>query len=462
MNHEKNSPKNSQNQQAIVLGGSIAGLLAAAVLSRHFAHVTLIERDPIRDEVTPRKGTPQARHGHGLLAKGYQVMTELLPGLRADLQAAGAVFGDIAQDVRFYQGGYSLNYYAGIEVVFVSRPMLETLIRRRVLALPNVTLRAGCAVEGLLTTPDRGQITGVMLHDRQQDQRQTLAADLVVDATGRGSPMPKWLAALGYAAPEESTIEVGVSYATRLYRRAPGDMQTQGLYALPLPPLERRGCSIFPIEGDRWMVAVSGYRGEQAPTDAAGFEAYIRTLPTPEIAQLIKRAEPLSDPVVHTFPSSRRRHYEKLARFPGQLIVMGDAACSFNPVYGQGMTVCALEAQALDQWLQAAAKRQVQPDPRRFFQMIAKVIEVPWMLTAGVDNQRTQPATWVEKYIDWLRQATRRDQTVSLAFLKVAQLLESPVSLFHPKIVWRVLRDAWRNKPSAPAPQPGLQAVTTS
>ncbi len=429
---------NAQNKHAIVLGGSIAGLLAARVLTEHFEQVTLIERDALTSGAEPRKGAPQGRHLHALLAKGYQALVTLFPGFTEDLLAAGAVIGDISNDVRWYQGGYSVNFKSGIDAVFISRPTLESLIRQRVVALPHLTLRQSCAVTALIISPDQQQVTGATIHDRQTDVDETIMADLVVDATGRGSQVPKWLTQLGYATPEESTVNVGVSYATRLYRRTVSDDQAKALLSVPVAPLEKRGGGIFPIENNGWLATLSGYQGDSAPTDEQSFLDYAHSLPAPEIYELLKNAEPLSDIATYNYPASRRRHYEKLTRFPGHLIVVGDAVCSFNPIYGQGMTVCALEALALDGWLRTATQPNQPFDAIRFFQTIGKVLDVPWALATGADTLKARPSL-LDRYFNRLKRVSQHDKVVSLAFIKVVQLLAPPASLFHPRIVAHVL-----------------------
>ncbi len=431
------------NKQALVLGGSIAGLLAARVLSQHFDQVTLIERDALTEGADSRKGAPQGRHIHALLAKGYLTLLTLFPNFKNDLLAAGAVICDIANDVYWYQGGgYSVNFQSGVDAVFISRPALEQLIRQRVLALPNVTLRAGCAVTDATISADRQQVTGVTVQDRQTNQTETLVADLVVDATGRGSALLKWLTNWGYATPSESVVEVGVSYATRTYRRTVPDDQAKAWLSVPVAPLETRGGGVFPIEGERWLVTLSGYRGDAAPTDEASFVDYARSLPAQEIYELIKNAEPLSPIAPYQYPASRRRHYEQLTRFPANLIALGDAVASFNPIYGQGMTVCALEALALDEWLRAAVQSQQAPDTIRFFQAIGKVLDTPWTLATSADTVKERP-NLLDRYFDRLKKVSLHDPVVKLAFMQVAQLLLPPSALVQPKIALRVLLGGW-------------------
>jgi 2-polyprenyl-6-methoxyphenol hydroxylase-like FAD-dependent oxidoreductase len=408
------------HQHALILGGSIAGLLAARALADQFQQVTIIERDSLPAGTETRKGAPQAHHQHALLARGYAVMQALFPGLPDDLLAAGALIKDIAADVRWHQGDDWQPFTSGVPAVFLSRPALENLIRRRVQSLPNVEIRAACAVQGLLTTADHQCITGVQVQDRQTQQVLELNADLVVDAMGRGSPTHKWLAALGYTAPEEEVVNVGVTYTTRLYHRVTRDEQALAYLCSPSSAQERRGGGVFPIEGNRWIITLSGRQGEAAPTDEIGFLDYARSLPSQDIYSLMTAAEPAGEILVYKYPASCRRRYERLAHLPARLVVIGDAVCSFNPVYGQGMTVCALEAMVLREWWQNAATQGQEPDTRRFFHAIARVIDTPWKLSTDAEKEfmpTTQSTSilskWLRAYIGRLRQRSQQDPVVA-------------------------------------------------
>ena len=440
--------KNTNRQHAIVMGGSLGGLLTARVLSSHFDRVTILERDPVADRPEARKGQPQARHLHGLLATGLQLMTRYFPDLPQALVANGAIVVDVAESMHWFSyGGYRKKFKMGIDAAVMSRPLLEYLIRQRVLALPNVTLHDNTAVRHLLTTPAKDRITGVVLERRKIGTGSvTLAADLVVDCTGRGSRAPRLLEELGYDAPPESIVKIHVGYATRLYKRNPADPRGKSwLLITPDAPKESRFGGIFPIEGDRWICSLGGWLGDHAPQDEAAFLAFARDLPAPDIYDIISQAEPISDIIPHKFPHSLRRHYEKLHRFPEGFLVLGDAISSFNPTYGQGMTSAALQAAELDDLL---AKR---PTTDRiapaFFTRASKVIDIPWQLAVGEDfrfPETTGPKPagidFINRYGSRVQRATLHDEVVGEAFLKVMSLMAPPTSLFHPRILWRVLR----------------------
>ena len=452
---------------AVVIGGGMAGLLAARVLSDHFGRVTVVERDALPDGAAPRKGVPQARHPHALLARGQKIIVAgLFPGLAEELIRDGAITCDGPAESRWYQpGGYRARFSTGRAGVMMSRPLLEWHVRRRVLALPNVAVLPGRAVTGLVSTADRARVNGVTLRRHTAGAlEETLAAELVVDAGGRGSRAPAWLEALGYERPPVERIEIGVGYTTRLYRRSPGDLPgAKFVIVQPTPPHERRFGLMFPMEGERWMVTLGGWLGDHTPTNEQGFREFARSLPAPEIYDVIKDAEPLGEPVTHRFPANLRRRYERLTRAPEGYLVTGDALCSFNPIYGQGMTVSALDATTLDACLREGSDGL----PGRFYRRVSKVIDTPWLLAAGADfaysgvaGSKAPTTDLVNWYLGRVQRAATRDPQVCRALIGVTQLLAPPASLLHPKIVLRVLGLALARRkregkvmPGQPAPE---------
>ncbi|MCW3819315.1 squalene monooxygenase [Micromonospora sp. DR5-3] len=436
--------------QAIVLGGSIGGLLAARVLSESYAKVIVFDRDELPAEAVDRKGVPQSGHAHGLLARGRQILEELFPGLTADLTAQGAAAIDIQRDCVWVNDGHRIPRVAsGLEGLCVSRRALEAYVRERVRALPNVEVRHGCEALGLLTDADGGTVTGARILPRG-GREERHATDLVVDATGRGNRGPTWLAELGYQPPVEDRVDPQTVYVSRDYRRIPGETNFAAVLCSPSPAAPYGGVAIS-AEGDRWMVTLLGVGADQAPpVDPEGYLAFAGRLPAPELHALLSRAEPLGPPKRMRLPTSVRRRYEHLARLPEGFLAVADAICSFNPAYGQGMTVAAAEAMVLRDCLRQGRRGL----PRRFFAAAAKVVDVPWDMAVGGDlrhptvvGPRSRRTRFLNGYVTRLHVAAARHPVVGRRFLSVANLMTPPPGLFAPGIVARVL---WSGRRATP------------
>ena len=294
-----------------------------------------------------------------------------------------ALSEESAADARMYLSGHRLRQTdTGLVLLCASRPFLEAHVRARVRAHPNVTLLDSCDVVGLTTTPDNRRVTGArVLRRADSSAEEVLVADLVVDASGRGSRTPAWLESLGYARPDKEQVRIGLAYATRIYRLATDALHCDlAILDAATPELPRTG-ALLALEGDRWMLTLAGILGDHPPTDPDGFLDFARSLRFPDIHEAIREAEPLDDPVGFRFPASTRHRYERLRRFPAGLLVVGDAVCSFNPIYGQGMSVAALEALMLRRHLEQA----IEPQPARWFNDLARMVDVAWNMSAGGD-----------------------------------------------------------------------------
>ena len=340
---------------AVVLGGSLAGLLAARVLADHFDLVTVVERDAYPTDASVRKGVPQASHVHALMRRGQQVIEGLFPGILGELLADGAHLVDVAGEVAWLTPqGWGARFPSDLNIIGFTRPLLDLHVRRRL--WPNARVRILEETETLRLLPAArggGGVCGVLGRARRSGStEERMRADLVVDATGRGSRAPRWLRELGYDAPEETVVSAFLGYASRLYR-VPGGFASdwKGAYVQVAPPAHTRGGIMLPVEGGRWLVTLIGGGRDYPPADDEGFLEFARSLTSPVIYDAIKGAEPLTPVRTHRATENRRRHYERLKRQPDNFIVTGDAACAFNPVYGQGMTAAALGALALDESL---------------------------------------------------------------------------------------------------------------
>jgi 2-polyprenyl-6-methoxyphenol hydroxylase-like FAD-dependent oxidoreductase len=427
-------------QRAIVIGGSMSGLLAARVLGDHFKDVVLFDRDSFAESAECRRGVPQGQHAHALLSSGRAAMEGLFPGLRDELVAQGAIRAQY-QKVRWFDNGVYHTRFDGLEGLLVSRPCLEAQVRRRAVTIPNLQVHAAHDVDSLIFDGDR--VVGVRVNSSRHHADESVTADLVVDATGRGSQSPIWLDRAGFPRPKEEAVRVGLGYTTRTYRRKPDDLNGDLAVICPSAPPQRRGGVALAMERDRWMVTLFGMLGDHPPVDAEGFKAFAATLPAPDVSEVVSKAEPLTEPVPFKFPQSTRRHYEHTDRFPGGYLVFGDAFCSFNPIYGQGMSSAALQAAALHRCLAAGDADLA----RRFFKTAATVVDAPWTMAVGgdlryeeVEGPRSRMVKFVNWYISKLHIAAAGDPKVALAFHRVANLLDAPPSLMQPSIALRILQ----------------------
>jgi 2-polyprenyl-6-methoxyphenol hydroxylase-like FAD-dependent oxidoreductase len=338
-----------------------------------------------------------------------------------------------------------------VKNLFQSRPFLEQHVREQLAARDNVRIMDACEVSQLCVRNDR--VTGVVLRHRTGEQHEEeLSADLVVDAGGRGSRAPQWLTSLGYGSVQETSVKIEVGYATRIYRcpaQLPAGWKTLFIYGKP--PDDKRGGVIFPIQGGYWMVTLSGALRDYPPDDEAGFLAFARSLAQPDLYEAIKDAEPVTPIAVYKYSANRWRHYERMRRLPEGFIILGDAACSFNPVYGQGMSVAAVEAQTLDRCLreqeQFAGNNGVAGFTQRFQQAIARDIKTPWLLSTGEDlrypgaqGKRSPSIRLLNRYMRRVIELTASDPQMAATLLRVRHLLKPLSTLFRPRIILAVLR----------------------
>lgn len=403
---------NHLGEHAIVIGGSIAGLMAARVLADHFTRVSVIERDATERRPALRKSVPQGAHIHALLLGGEQAMATLYPGFTDTMLSQGAVPLRAGRDIAYFLPGgkaYSPGGAMkqprdlGFDLYSASRELIEHCVRQHTRKLRNVSFETA-TVCALLVRGAR--VRGVRVE--HESGWRVSSADLVVDAGGRGSRLPKWLAEIGFAPPAETLIGVDMAYASTRFRIAgyAGEPEKQLVFRGPAPK-HRRSAIIGRVENDGWHVTLAGRFGEDPPFDEAGFLDFARSLHAPRLHELIANAERVSEIVQYQFPTSVQRHYERLDAFPEGLLVLGDAMCSFNPVYGQGMSVAALQCQALQRLLATRAEHRngapaLDGLATAFFRNAAEVSHQAWTLAANQDfafpqTRGERPAGLVER-----------------------------------------------------------------
>lgn len=439
----------NNRRHAIMLGGSFAGLMTAKALSSHYGRVTIVEKDPVHRYPESRKGQPHTKHLHGLLPCALNILNHYFPGLSGEIKNHGGFLNDFGTSMSWFtHGGFKKKVFLDIQGVSLSRPLLEHLVRERVLSLPNVTLLDHTAAKSLLSSGDRQKVTGVTIEDRQHKCIE-LGADLVVDCMGRGSKTPRWLKELGYAEVPVNEVKIDVTYTTRLYKRDPGDARGRlWIACTPEAPKERRNGAVFPIEGNQWIVSLGGWHGGQAPKDEPGFLAFLKTLPNHHIYDIASTCEPLSDITQYKYPVSVRRNYERMHRFPSGFLVLGDAASSFNPVYGQGISSACLQAVELDRLIREnVAENKL---AKTYFKRTLKMSTGEDFRFPETTGTRPFGIGLVNKYVSLVHKATISDEVVCKLFLKVMGLIDSPAKLLHPQIIWRILRVKQRALSKAP------------
>jgi 2-polyprenyl-6-methoxyphenol hydroxylase-like FAD-dependent oxidoreductase len=429
---------------AVVLGASMAGLATARALADHFERVTVVERDALTAAIEGRKGVPQSNHAHGLLPSGYRILDAWFPGMMADLIAIGAMPGDLTGDFLWYQyGRWKLRVQSDLGGIVVTRPMLESKVRERVRALPNIVLLDGHDIDEPIFDAASGRVTGARVTRRSSGEPKIIAADLVIDTTGRGSQSPVWLSKWGFGDVEETHVRIDVGYSTAIIPRRSGDLYgAMGAIIAGTVPESKRFAAILGAEGDRWVVTLVGAIGDYPPTDLASWREFGRSLPTPHTYELVKDREPLMSIQSYRFPANRQRHFERLKRFPLSYLVLGDAVCSFNPIYGQGMSVSLCEANALDECLSQGDDGLA----RRFFAKISPIVASPWAIATGedyrfpqVEGRRPPGHGMISRYMARTHRAANRDPVVLKRFFEVASLLAPPTAMMSPAIAWRVL-----------------------
>jgi 2-polyprenyl-6-methoxyphenol hydroxylase-like FAD-dependent oxidoreductase len=444
--------------RAVVLGGSIAGLFAAKVLTEHYGDVYIVDRDELLGTEGPRRSRPQGRHINAMHVRGRVVMEDLFPGITDELIADECPSGDFAGDCRWYFTGRAVKREdIGYIAVPATAPLMERHIRDRTAALPNVSFLERRDIVGLTTTADHRRVTGVRVQPTGGGAEEIIDADLVIDATGRGSRAPVWLTEMGYPKVEEERKKIGLTYVTQHYMLNAdpwhGDL---AIIAVAHPDVPR-GAIFTKTDHDRVELTVYGLLGDAPPTEQQGFYEFVKSLPVRDIYDALQYAEPLDQPVSYSYPTTIRRHYERMSRLPDGLLVTGDAVTSFNPVYAQGMTVAALSALTLREHLNAGG-----PRPQEFFRALSRdVIDPPWDMTntvdlsfPGVNGKRTLKVRMGQAYLKRVQIAATKDVKVTTAYMRAAGMVDRPEALMRPSMILRVLRKSWGGPAESPPVPP--------
>jgi 2-polyprenyl-6-methoxyphenol hydroxylase-like FAD-dependent oxidoreductase len=453
------SPMTSENS-FVVVGGSMTGMLAARVLA-DYGPVTILERDPLPQGGEARRGVPQAPHLHALLARGLGLLEQWFPGLRSELLRDGAVLADGGKHVGWLGPyGWAPPVKRGaLESVWFTRDFLDAHVRDRLRSHPNIGWLEGTRVEGLLLHPSRRAVQGVRLRDGQVRR-----ARLVVDASGRGSKLPDWLREAGITPARETEIDARTVYSTALVRLArPLPNGWKVIFVLGAAPTVLRGAAMSLVEGGRAMVTALVLGGQPCPEDPASMVAHGMSLRSHVIGHALADAEWLG-PVRTTRSTTNRRRYYERTPLPAGLLVMGDALCSFNPIYGQGMTVAAMQAEALGRLLRRVPTDHelLGPKANRNF---GKVADFPWVAATGSDlripgtiGEAPAGMELAQSYMNRLFAAALTDEEVNRRVSHVLNLMESPLSLYSPRMIWAALRQGAPEVVLGPVDVPRIEA----
>ncbi|MFD8781101.1 FAD-dependent monooxygenase [Kitasatospora sp. NPDC059599] len=431
---------------AVVIGGGLAGLVAAWALRGHAERIVVVERDHYPAEAAFRAGVPQGRHAHLVLEAGHRALEEMMPGIKQELMAAGALRVTTSEVKWLSSAGWMAEYPARMAFLSCTRPVLDQLVLERVRTESTIQFLEGTDVVGLLGSA--AAVTGVKVRERgpERGDVRDVHAELVVDAAGRSTSVPTWLTELGCRPVPEERVDAGVAYTSRLFHRPAGvDLGGQAVYLQTKAPDAPRMGVLLPVEGDRWIVSLAGMRGAEPEPGEEGFTKHLTGLRDPLLREALRNAEPAGEVRGFIPGPGVRRHYERSS--PDGLVVVGDAASTFNPVYGQGVTVALFCAQALRRTAlrhggigHAAAR-----DARR---AVAAASKNPWVMSSSEDARFASttgaPSGTLLKlqhrFLDKVLTGATRDPLVTAAFHEVMSLVEPPTLLFRPSVLSAVLR----------------------
>ncbi len=438
------------SKRAIVVGGSIAGMLSARVLSDSFEEVLIVERDRIEEGAAERTGVPQSPQPHILLTQGYRLLKDFFPGLEKDLQAAGAMPVDWGQDFQYYAfGGWcaNVNEPTGLDSFSCTRPLLEATVRQQVEQISNVRRLSPYRVEALTGSADK--VTGIRCRrSKDKTDERVIEADLVVDASGRSTNAPKWLEALGAAVPEVEKIDAQLGYATRRYR-IPDDWDEawKVLLISHQPPEKTQLGYLARVENDEVIATLGGYCQQYPPLEESDFLEFAKQLPSSEFYDAIAQSTPVSPIKAYRSTANRLHHYEQLSAVPEGFIAIGDSVCALCPAYGQGLTTSAMSALTLQDWLLETAKKSEPRDSLTFQKNLAKRIKPAWGAATkndagflqGSSRKKNLAERLLTGYMRKLVAKTHTDGELTVALTRVTHMIDSPAKLLNPKLVLKAL-----------------------
>ncbi|MEU3910201.1 FAD-dependent monooxygenase [Streptomyces sp. NPDC029721] len=439
--------------RAVVIGGGYAGLLAARVLADHFAEVLVLERDAVDRTTGAHPSAPQSYHAHAMLARGAETLELLFPGLRAELEQLGAPVYDYGERISFLlPTGHAVRATTGVRIQSFTRDELERRIRGRVFDLARVQVLGGARVLSLGRGPG-DRIEKVRYHAGKGGEQEA-TADLVVDASGRTTSIDDWLSRIGLPLSQKSTVKAKITYTTMVFDRTPEPKDYDLAYQMTFAPSVRRGGAMLAVEHGRWVCSLFGFE-QHPPADPDGFLDYARSLDNPLLAEQIARRSRHEELHRYTNPGSTWRLHHRNPGWPEGLIAIGDALCVFNPVYGQGLTVPAIEAEALGSLLhrRRSTGTGLTGLSREYLRTAARIIKVPWSLSTTSDLMwspagRPLAARFAHWYNQQVFTLARHDADVWTRFVKVANMTAPSSLLMHPSVLAKIARQNLTRRPT--------------
>ena len=407
--------KNSK-KQAIIIGASMAGLLAARVCANHFEKVIIVEKDPLGDSPNNRRGVPQDHQLHILLSKGMEIINHYFPGIEAKLKEKGAIIGDLGEKMKWYgDGGYRPVCATQVRTAFMSRPLLEYTVRHELNRRKNIEILSKTDFDKFIIRD--GVVKGISTSNGD------LFGQLTIDARGFASRLPMELTKSGYTPPREEKVKVNVHYTSCLFPREESYETLVNINANP--PFHSKHGTLQPLEDNKMIVMVQGRNADTVPADLEAFKNYTKSLDAPDIYEKIRNINPVGSLYKYKIPYVRWHHFEELKAFPEGLLPIGDSICRLNPVYGQGMTSAALQAQTLDKLLARYQKKIW----KQYFKKVSKIIKAPWDITIGEDfkfpeTEGTPPSvpSFMVRYFDRLVRVMNNDPVIYQPFMEVLNM----------------------------------------
>lgn len=429
-------------RRAVVMGGSISGMLAARVLSDFFDEVIILEADTSSSAKRVRKRVPQGQHSHVLLQAGQQVMERLFPNFINELIEDGSVVADFTNDLEwFHFGQWKKRFESGIMGVQQTRPFLEWHIQRRLKDYANITIQDNSLVTGFLLSDDQRTTLGVKARTTSRSEDSDILCDFVVDATGYGSQSRKWVPGAASDSPLEA-VKIDLFYATRFYQTDSSNLGWKNLMISAQLPDQPYAGVILSFEDNKFGVTLGGYLKQPPKTDEE-FQQIAKALPQQHIYEFLQNAKPISDLNTYRIPLQVRNRFDRSKNMPSHLVVLGDAYCRFDPLYGQGMSVAALEAELLGAELtRMKALEELSTFHNRFYKKLVKLTQGPWDMAItesfrhpNITGRRPREV----KLMQWLTQkiyrASASQQDVYLTLAQVMNLTESSNAFFRPAIL---------------------------